>query len=81
MKNEYFVATGKAGIFVGAWLGLLSFAQLATIIIAGHRKRARKSDDLGYSIQRWEPEWTSNPSTEEEWQKAFDEYKQSPEYV
>jgi len=74
--SEKFVVAGKEKI-VGAWLAVVS-ASVFTIVWIGGYTRLTKS---GLSMVRWEPHRVLPPVSQEEWEKEFEEYKKSPEWL
>ncbi|KAA0159290.1 hypothetical protein FNF31_04803 [Cafeteria roenbergensis] len=61
---------------VAGWLGFTAAAVFAMIVLGGITRLTRS----GLSMVEWRPEGSKLPSTDEEWEVAFDKYKQFPEY-
>jgi heme a synthase len=74
--NELYVLKGKERA-VGLWLLGIS-ASIFGIVVVGGFTRLTKS---GLSMVRWEPHRILPPIGKEEWEKEFEEYKQSPEWI
>ena len=62
---------------VGAWLATVSASIFAIVVIGGHTRLTKS----GLSMVRWEPHRILPPITAEEWDKEFEEYKKSPEWI
>ena len=76
VRNERYVIKGKERV-VGIWLGLVSASIFAIVVIGGHTRLTKS----GLSMVRWEPHRILPPTSQEEWEKEFEEYKKSPEYI
>ena len=76
VRNERYVVAGKEKL-VGLWLGLVSASIFAIVVIGGHTRLTKS----GLSMTRWEPHRVMPPMNQQEWEKEFEEYKQSPEYI
>ena len=76
MKSEKFVVAGKEKI-VGAWLALVSASVFAIVWIGGYTRLTKS----GLSMVRWEPHRILPPMNAEQWEKEFEEYKKSPEWL
>ena len=76
VKNEKFVVRGKERI-VGAWLATVSASIFAMVVIGGHTRLTKS----GLSMVRWEPHRVLPPMNDAEWEKEFEEYKKSPEWL
>ena len=76
MKNEKFVTAGKERL-VGAWLATVSASVFAIVWIGGYTRLTKS----GLSMVRWEPHRVMPPIGQEEWEKEFEEYKKSPEWL
>ena len=74
--NEKYVIRGKERA-VGLWLAGIS-ASIFIIVVVGGYTRLTKS---GLSMVRWEPHRILPPTNKEEWEKEFEEYKKSPEWI
>ena len=62
---------------VGAWLATVSASVFAIVWIGGYTRLTKS----GLSMVRWEPHRVLPPIGQEEWEKEFEEYKKSPEWL
>jgi cytochrome c oxidase assembly protein subunit 15 len=75
-KAELYVVSGKERV-VGGWLGLVSGSIFLMVLVGGYTRLTKS----GLSMVRWEPHRILPPMNKEEWEKEFEEYKKSPEWI
>ena len=76
VKSEKFVKAGKERL-VGSWLAAVSASVFLIVWIGGYTRLTKS----GLSMVRWEPHRVLPPISQEEWEKEFEEYKKSPEWL
>ena len=76
VKHEKYVEQGKERA-VGWWLGLVSASIFGMVVLGGYTRLTKS----GLSMVRWEPQRILPPMSQEEWEKEFEEYKKSPEWI
>lgn len=74
--NENLVIAGKEKA-VGYWLAGISSSIFFMVCVGGYTRLTKS----GLSMVRWEPNRLLPPSTQEQWEKEFEEYKKSPEWI
>ena len=74
--NENYVIKGKEKA-VGAWLATVSVSIFGMVLLGGYTRLTKS----GLSMVRWEPQRILPPIGKSEWEKEFDEYKKSPEWI
>ena len=74
--NENFVIKGKEKA-VGAWLATVSVSIFGMVLLGGYTRLTKS----GLSMVRWEPQRILPPIGKSEWEKEFEEYKKSPEWI
>lgn len=74
--NESFVIKGKEKA-VGLWLATVSASIFGMVILGGYTRLTKS----GLSMVRWEPHRVLPPVSQKEWEKEFEEYKKSPEWI
>ena len=74
--NENYVIKGKEKA-VGLWLATVSASIFGMVLLGGYTKLTKS----GLSMVRWEPQRILPPSNKAEWEKEFEEYKKSPEWI
>lgn len=68
---------GTGDRLVGVWLSAVAVLVIAMIVVGG----ATRLTDSGLSITEWQPILGAIPPlSEQDWQSAFDKYRQIPEY-
>ena len=73
--HDFYVKSGKEKI-VGAWLLAVSASVFGIVAIGGYTRLSKS----GLSMVKWKPHGGWLPSTQEAWEKEFEEYKEYPEY-
>lgn len=76
VKYERYVKEGTERA-VGLWLGLVSASIFGMVVLGGYTRLTKS----GLSMVRWEPQRILPPITQDEWEKEFEEYKLSPEWI
>ena len=71
-----YVVKGKEKL-VGAWLATVSASIFGMVVLGGYTRLTKS----GLSMVRWEPHRILPPMSKEEWEKEFEEYKKSPEWI
>jgi hypothetical protein len=74
--NENYVIRGKEKV-VGAWLATVSVSIFGMVLLGGYTRLTKS----GLSMVRWEPHRIIPPIGVVEWEKEFEEYKKSPEWL
>ncbi|EAS07659.1 cytochrome C oxidase assembly protein COX15, putative (macronuclear) [Tetrahymena thermophila SB210] len=69
------VKPGKEKL-IGSWLLLTAAGVFGMIVLGGYTRLTQS----GLSMTKWKPIDHKLPSTQEEWEKEFDNYKKYPEY-
>jgi cytochrome c oxidase assembly protein subunit 15 len=62
---------------VGAWLATVSASIFGMVVLGGYTRLTKS----GLSMVRWEPHRILPPMNRDEWEKEFEEYKKSPEWI
>ena len=62
---------------VGLWLATVSASIFGMVVLGGYTRLTKS----GLSMVRWEPHRILPPVSREEWEKEFEEYKKSPEWI
>ena len=76
VKAEKYCKEGTEKL-VGSWLALVSASIFGMVVLGGYTRLTKS----GLSMVRWEPHRMLPPITQEEWEKEFEEYKLSPEWI
>lgn len=61
---------------IGSWLLMSAMSVLVIILVGGYTR----IKNAGLSMTYWKPLELSFPSTPEQWDKEYQEYKNFPEY-
>jgi cytochrome c oxidase assembly protein subunit 15 len=75
-KHEFYVKKGKERA-VGWWLATVCGSIFGMVAVGGYTRLTKS----GLSMVRWEPHRILPPMSQQEWEKEFEEYKKSPEWI